>query len=85
MIPQIFKDLIATSFAEKGVDKKYFPQYEAIAISRYEQRIGNDRRIKRYKKEYGNDKPYQYYRVLPCFFKYQFHMLLLLPLHYALT
>lgn len=55
MIPQIFQDLIAASFAETGVDKKYFPQYEAEAISRYERHIGNDRRIKRYKEEFGNE------------------------------
>lgn len=54
MIPQIFKDFIATSFAENGVDNKYFPQYEAKAISCYEFYIGKDRRIKRYKEEYGN-------------------------------
>lgn len=54
MIPQIFKDFIATSFAENGVDNKYFPQYEAKAISCYEFYIGKDRRLKRYKEEYGN-------------------------------
>ena len=55
MIPQTFQDLIAASFAKTGVDKEYFPQYEAEAISRYERHIGNDRRIKRYKEEYGNE------------------------------
>ena len=36
MIPQTFQDLIAASFAKTGVDKKYFPQYEAEAKRRYE-------------------------------------------------